>query len=292
MDSLLSESEKNYNALIEKQTESKDQLSNPDSGNPAFEKTEKVFNYDDISDIQSYPYLRFGNEKGMFQCAICNHMSCKRSDSLKHIKRKHKKEIRSKEEGLNGKIAAENDVCQKSLCKKLYGSHGVGRKFWCKGCKKLRTSIKKNHIKKKELCRECGKNVCNLRDHILRVHTVETVKCSICEKMLKNAKVLKAHNATVHDEKVPCVHCGKLYGVKQMWRHIQAQHTSNQDKKYKCEVCGKGFVGKEMLKDHKHIHTGEKPYLCQFCSACFASKGTHAMHERIHLGRGRKNTKK
>ena len=289
MDSLLSESE---NTLIEKQTECKDQMINQDSGNAAFESTEKVFNYDDISDIQSYPYLRFGNEKGMFQCAICNHMSCKRSDSLKHIKRKHKKEIRSKEEGLNGKIAAENDVCQKSLCKKLYGSHGVGRKFWCKGCKKLRTSIKKNHIKRKELCRECGKNVCNLRDHILRVHTVETVKCSICEKMLKNAKVLKAHNATVHDEKVPCVHCGKLYGVKQMWRHIQAQHTSNQDKKYKCEVCGKGFVGKEMLKDHKHIHTGEKPYLCQFCSACFASKGTHAMHERIHLGRGRKNTKK
>ena len=96
---------------------------------------------------------------------------------------------------------------------------------------------------------------------------------------------LKAHNKTAHDEKVPCVHCGKLYGVAaRMSVHIQAQHTPNEDKKHKCEVCGKGFSESDRLKDHNNIHTGEKPYLCQFCSACFASKGTHAMHERSHLG--------
>jgi KRAB domain-containing zinc finger protein len=229
---------------------------------------------------------------------------------------------------------------------KIYGSHGVGRKFWCKECKKLRTSIKKNQIRKKELCQECGKNVTHLkhhilcvhtvenvkcpkcekvfknpmllkahtdnlhekvpcadcgkligvqclRDHMLRVHTDETVKCSICEKMLKNSTVLKAHNKTVHDEKVPCVHCGKLYGVAaRMSVHIQAQHTPNEDKKHKREVCGKGFSASDRLKDHNNIHNGEKPYKCKFCSFCFASKGTHAMHERSHLGRGRKNTKK
>jgi hypothetical protein len=93
-------------------------MSNQDSGNAAFEKTEKMFNSDDISDSQSYPYLKFDNEKGMFQCSICNHLSPKRSDSLKHIKRKHKKEIRSKKECLNDIIASENDNCQKSFCKK------------------------------------------------------------------------------------------------------------------------------------------------------------------------------
>ena len=57
-----------------------------------------------------------------------------------------------------------------------------------------------------------------MRDHVLRVHTVENVKCSVCEKIFKNAKVLKAHNDTVHGEKVPRVHCGKLFGVKNyMW---------------------------------------------------------------------------
>ena len=169
------------------------------------------------------------------------------------------------------------------------------KSFGVENVKKLPTSIKKNESRKRELCQECGKNVHvqYLRDHILRLHTDETVKCPICEKMLKNPRVLKAHNKTVHDEKVPCVHCGKLYGVAaRMSVHIQAQHTPNNEKKHKCEVCGKGFAGKERLRDHNHIHTGEKPYLCQFCSACFASKGTHAMHERIHLGCGRKNTKK
>ena len=125
------------------------------------------------------------------------------------------------------------------------------------------------------------------------MHTVENVKCSVCEKIFKNAKVLKAHNDTVHGEKVPRVHCGKLFGVKNyMWSHVQTQHTSNKDKKHKCEVCGKGFCEKERLKDHKNIHTGEKPYKCKFCSDCFASRGTHAMHERGHLGCGRKHTKK
>ena len=135
-DSLLSESENIYDALIKKQTESKDQMINQDLGNSAFEKTEMVFNFDEISDSQSYPYLKFANEKGMFQCSICNHLSRKRSDSLKHIKGKHKKEIRSKEEGLDDIIAAENDNCQKSFCKKLYGNHKEGKKFWCGECKK------------------------------------------------------------------------------------------------------------------------------------------------------------
>ena len=103
--------------------------------------------------------------------------------------------------------------------------------------KKRNPTLKKD--RKRELCQECGKNVQYLSHHILRVHTVENVKCSICEKVLKNSLVLKAHNNDMH-EKIPCAHCGKLYGVgSKMLGHIQAQHTPNEDKKYKCEVCGK-----------------------------------------------------
>ena len=85
---------------------------------------------------------------------------------------------------------------------------------------------------RKELCQQCGKNVTHLKHHILRVHTVENVKCPKCEKVFRNPKLLKAHTDNVH-EKVPCAHCGKLFGTgSKMSAHIQNQHTSNEDKKH------------------------------------------------------------
>ena len=242
---------------------------------------------------QSYPYLKFDYDKGMFLCSICNHLSNNRFNSLRHIARNHKKEIRSDTAALSNMVAAD---CGKSFCRKLYGSQG--KTFWCKECTRFFSNLaklprkKSKIIWKKELCQECGKNVTNLKHHILRMHTVENVKCSNCEKVFRNAELLKRHTDNVH-EKVPCVHCGKFFGATSNMRaHIQSQHTSNEDKKHKCDVCGKGFFDSNKLKDHGNIHTGEKPYNCKFCSSAFASRGTHAMHERSHLGRGRKYTKK
>ena len=248
---------------------------------------------DEISESQFYPYLKFDHEKDMFQCSFCNHLSLTRRNSLRHMARNHKKEIRS---GLNDIITAETNDCGKSFCRKLYGNQG--KKYWCTECTRFFSNVAKKEKKRyptlkkeSELCQECGKNFQNLKNHILCVHTIENVKCTKCEKAFKNPMLLKAHTDNVH-EKIPCADCGKLIGAPKMWSHIQSQHTPNEDKKHKCEVCGKGFCEKERLKDHKNIHTGEKPYKCKFCSDCFASRGTHAMHERGHLGCGRKHTKK
>ena len=213
MDILLSESENIYDALIEKQTESKDQLINQDSGNAVFEKKKKVFNYDEISDIQSYPYLKFDNEKGMFQCSIFDYLSLKRSDSLKHIKRKHKKEIRSKEEGLNDIIAAENDDCDQIT-------------------NDLKTSTESNPESPKKL------NLAKLFPYLKFDHIENKFQCTICNKttyadtshgrrgLLRHIKLMHKYDLESNMDFLPnirsenCVNsiCRKKYGsYKKFW---------------------------------------------------------------------------
>ena len=131
----------------------------------------------------------------------------------------------------------------------------------------------------------------HLKSHIRDFHNEQKYPCVTCNKEFNSPKYLEQHVQTMH-EKVPCIHCGKLFGIALMNRHIQSQHTINEEKRFKCDVCGKGFPVKDKLKDHKNIHTGEKPYKCKFCSACFASRGTHATHQKSHLGVHRSTSKK
>ena len=63
------------------------------------------------------------------------------------------------------------------------------------------------------------------------MHSAEKHKCTKCEIEFSNVHYLKEHIKNVH-EKIPCVHCGKLFGLgKGMGRHIDTQHTSNDEKK-------------------------------------------------------------
>ena len=184
--------------------------------------------------------------------------------------------------------------CETGVCKKLYGFGN--KEMWCIQCaiiakikreesERISNQKQKNRIKELELCTECGKNVINLRGHMKTVHEFDKQKCPLCDKEIQNVTRLKQHISVEHDEKLPCIHCGKLIMGTYMKRHIGQHHSSNEDKRHKCDDCGKGFTNKQHLLDHKNIHTGEKPYKCKHCSACFG------MHERSHLGHKRKSSK-
>ena len=230
-----------------------------------------------------------------FECRICDKATALRHNAFIHLKLRHESDLTLKPTNFEPKVD-----CGDRSCKKLYGL--TQRRLWCRQCTSISRIPKKyyyytkigdreNHEAKFELCPECGKNVQHLKAHIRVIHNMVEQTCPQCGLKCKSVKYLKQHVQTMH-EKVPCVECGKLYGVAVMKRHIQAQHTPNDERRFKCELCGKGFATNQRLKDHNNVHTGEKPYKCKFCTACFASRGTHAMHQRSHLGHHRSNTKK
>jgi len=221
-------------------------------------------------------FLSFNQEEDKFQCSICDVSISVRADMYTHIRSMHRNEVNTK-----AKEPQNNEDCDGSLCKKLYGVKQS--KSWCQKClKELPKKIKKEH----QLCPECGKSVPSLKNHLKRMHSKEKFICDICSREYHNFELMQEHKRAVH-EKVPCTECGKLIGVKLMKRHIQSAHTPNDLKKFRCDTCGKGFVTSSFLSDHINVHTGAKPYLCKYCPMGFASKGTHAMHEKNHIGRGR-----
>ena len=221
-------------------------------------------------------FLSFNQEEDKFQCSICNVSTSIRAEMYKHLRSMHRNEVNTK-----AKEPQNNEDCDVSLCKKLYG---VNRsKSWCQKClKELPKKIKKE----RQLCPECGKSVPSLKNHLRRMHSKEKFICDICSREYHNFELMQEHKRAVH-EKVPCTECGKLIGVKLMKRHIKSVHTPNNLKKFRCDTCGKGFVTNSFLSDHINVHTGAKPYLCKYCPMGFASRGTHAMHEKNHIGRGR-----
>ena len=255
-------------------------------GIPSYLKAKTI----DIDDIVLFQYLKFNMQQKKFECRICEKATALRHNAFIHLKLRHENDLTLKPTQFEPKVD-----CGDRSCKKLYGL--TKRRLWCRQCTSISRIPKKyyyytkigdreNHEAKFELCPECGKNVQHLKAHIRVIHNMVEQTCSQCGLKCKSVKYLKQHVQTMH-EKVPCVECGKLYGVAVMKRHIQAQHTPNDERRFKCELCGKGFATNQRLKDHNNVHTGEKPYKCKFCYACFASRGTHAMHQRSHLGHRR-----
>ena len=88
---------------------------------------------------------------------------------------------------LNSNFIRKIDDCGNSSCRKVYGNHNKGRKFWCTQCtefflnwekSKSVTKVKrKKEIRKKdpEFCQDCGKNFVSLKQHIKQMHKIQGI---------------------------------------------------------------------------------------------------------------------
>lgn len=111
----------------------------------------------------------------------------------------------------------------------------------------------------------------------LSIFLFQTVKCEICQKMIRKKDIVyhvKTHKGLNKDW---CSFCGKEFNSKGAKKRHEKIHTS--DKKHSCSYCGKSFVQKVNMESHERIHTGVKPYKCRFCGEGFVQGTRRNQHQ-------------
>ncbi|KAK3916940.1 Zinc finger protein 189 [Frankliniella fusca] len=56
----------------------------------------------------------------------------------------------------------------------------------------------------------------------------------------------------------------------------------NNNKLHSCEACGKRFSRRQLLVQHRRVHTGERPYTCGACGKQFSQRGHWSTHQKLH----------
>ena len=88
------------------------------------------------------------------------------------------------------------------------------------------------------------------------VHEEWSHKCIVCEAGFANAKDLKSHSISVHNDTKPfkCLNCSDSFRRKgELTKHEQRYHEEKETKKYECLLCDVNFTKELHLTTHNAL---------------------------------------
>ena len=107
-----------------------------------------------------------------------------------------------------------------------------------------------------------------LNEHVGMLHSHV---CRTCGKTFADERILKSHEATVHDKSsLTCSVCGQQCATQRALRRHVASHDGAAKPRVSCDECHKTFTSASTLYHHKRaLHGTGKPYECTQCGARF-----------------------
>lgn len=132
-------------------------------------------------------------------------------------------------------------------------------------------------------CDKCGvfcKTYTHLHSHKRSHHANGRVKCLHCPKILKSINIRNTHMIRIHTvDPVPCTVCGEIF--KNPLR-LQSHELTHNRSQYKCGQCPYSSYTKTNLERHESIHSDLYPYLCNICNVRLKSRYQLRNHVRIN----------
>ncbi|KXJ68724.1 hypothetical protein RP20_CCG002031 [Aedes albopictus] len=209
---------------------------------------------------------------------------------------KHHKNVHNKGESKPTEPEFVCEVCEKPYISKdglfyhLKTKHSIEERHTCGICQKyyrskstLETHMQVHtggRVRKCSLCPQTFRTYSAFYAHSI-MHT-DRFECKECGKRYPAALQLRAHMESAHSDgqQFECAECpGKLFKTSVGLRTHMA-YTHRKNKPFMCDFCSRSFKRKDLLDNHRRIHTGEKPFPCDNCPRRFGSRPTLHHHRK------------
>jgi len=276
------------NSIIEKLTETREELGDLESSNISVPKETEILSN---SSKLSQNIHKFDAEKGSSKTST--------GDSLDKQLTQTTVEPDGSQNYIES-VSKETEVVSNSykLSKNLLisdtekvGLKNVGRKQGCKravGYKSIPGKANKIYSSIRKVNAD-NENLCHIK--VIPISTTNEQSDGFqLDKNVSETAQSQLETSSIYQEvkyppqrqpgRVECPTCGKTYSN---WRnYTKHRKIHDENNPHKCEHCDKAFVSKAALNVHRRRHTKEKPFECETCHKKFVCKASLKQHMETH----------